>query len=59
MSISPISAPAQTAALQQAQAARPRDADGDNDGTPAAAPKAAAPALANAGSVGTQLHEVA
>ena len=60
MNISPSTASAPAQAPRAAAPVQARDADGDHDGTPAAAaPATAAPALASSGSVGTQLHVTA
>lgn len=60
MQVSGATSPKPAQALQQAPAVRPRDADGDNDGTRASAPAAnSAPKLAAAGQPGAVLHEVA
>ena len=52
------SAPAAPAAQTQ-QAARPRDADGDNDGSKVAAPKTGSQPLATSGSLGTKVNATA
>lgn len=59
MHINPNTAATQAPAIQHAAPARPRDADGDHDGTPKAAAPTRAPALATSGAVGTKLHAVA
>jgi hypothetical protein len=54
--ISPISQARTPAVTQQAaRPAKPVDADGDHDGTKAAAPRPA-PALATGGTLGTRLN---